>query len=121
MKATLLRTTEAERVTTDWGSLTWHAGRPQGNSTAMTVGMAVIKPGCGNPLHSHPNCSEVLVVLKGRISHVIEDGVEIEMGEGDTITLPATLPHKASNIGDEDAVLLIAFSSADRQMKLEEG
>ena len=121
MKATLLRTTEAERIAADWGGLTWHAGRPQGNSTEMTVGMATIKPGCGNPLHSHPNCSEVLVVMRGRIAHVIEDGKEVEMGEGDTITLPATLPHKARNIGDEDAVLLIAFSSANRQMKLEEG
>ena len=118
-KATLLRAHETESLSDEWGSLTWHAGRKLGNSTDMTIGKAVIKPGCENPLHSHPNCSEVLVVLQGRIAHVIEDGEEVEMGEGDSISLPQALPHKARNIGDEDAVLYIAFSSADRQMKLE--
>jgi quercetin dioxygenase-like cupin family protein len=120
MNTTLLRSAEADKVSADWGSLTWYAGRPLGNSTDMTVGVATIKPGCGNPLHSHPNCSEVLVVMKGTITHLIEDGKEVKMNEGDTISVPATLPHKATNTGEEDAVLFISFSSADRQMKLEE-
>ena len=117
--ATILRASETETMSADWCSLTWHAGRTLGNSVDMTVGIAVIKAGCENPLHSHPNCSEVLVVMQGRITHVIEGGKEVEMGKGDAITLPATLPHKARNIGEEDAVMFIAFSSADRQMQLE--
>ena len=119
-ESSLLRSAGADRISADWGSLTWYAGRPLGNSTEMTVGVAIIKPGCGNPLHSHPNCSEVLVVMQGSITHVIEDGKQVEMGERDTIVIPATLPHKETNTGNEDAVLLISFSSADGQMKLEE-
>lgn len=83
----------------------------------MTLGKCVIKPGCENPLHSHPNCSEILVVLQGTIMHLIEDGREKQLQEGDVITLPVNLPHKARNTGNVDAVLLIAFSSADRQTK----
>ena len=119
-RAIVLRRAEADTVEAAWGSLHWHAGRPQGNSTEMTVGVAIIKAGCANPLHSHPNCSEVLVVLEGRSTHAIENGEEVEMDQGDTITIPATLPHQARNIGAVDAVLLITFSSADRQMVLEE-
>jgi quercetin dioxygenase-like cupin family protein len=50
---------------------------------------------------------------------VIENGNEVEMTVGDTISLPAGLPHKARNIGAEDAILSISFDSADRQTKLE--
>ena len=116
-KTVVLRAADCERVESDWGTLTWYASGKAGNSDAMTLGTCVIKPGQANPKHSHPNCSEVLVVQQGRVSHLIEDGQEVELGPGDTITVPPHLPHCARNISDQDAVLLIAFSSADRQAK----
>ena len=53
-----------------------------------TIGQPLIGSGCENPLHSHPNCSEILVVVQGRIAHLIENGNEVEMTVGDTISLP---------------------------------
>ena len=114
-KATILKADECEVLTTEWGTLTWFASAKLQNSREMTVGRCIIKPGCENPLHSHPNCSEILVVAHGTIMHTIEDGEEVEMKPGDTITLPPNLLHKARNASDEEAVLFIAFSSADRQ------
>ena len=116
-KAIVLRADQCESVRADWGELTWFASGKLGNSDEMTIGRCVIRPGQANPPHSHPNCSEVLVVMQGRIAHLIEEGREVEMGVGDTITVPPDLPHQARNIGDGDAVLSIAFSSADRQTK----
>lgn len=115
----VIQESENERVTDSWGSLTWFASGKLGNSDGMTIGQAVIKPGCENPAHSHPNCTEVLVVLKGRIAHVIENGNEVEMIVGDAITLPRGMPHRARNLGEEDAILSISFDSADRQTTLE--
>ena len=99
----------------EWGELTWFANRETGNSTEMTVGRCTLKPGQGNPRHYHPNCSEILVVIKGRISHTSGPDEETEMAEGDAVTIPANVWHCAKNIGTEEAVLFIAFSSADRQ------
>ena len=113
--AIVRRSSESETVNADWGTLTWWASGRLGNSREITVGRCLIKPGCANPPHRHPNCAEILVVQQGRIAHRIEDGREVEMGPGDTITLPSGLVHNARNIGDGDAVLLIAFTSADRQ------
>ncbi len=81
----------------------------------MTVGKCVLKPGQENPLHRHPNCSEMLVVLQGTIEHVIEEGREVRMGPGDCINLPVNLPHRARNVGSDDALLMISFSSAYRE------
>ncbi len=116
-KATILKADQCESVATEWGGLTWYASGKLGNSEDMTVGKCVLKPGMGNPVHSHPNCSEVLVVMEGTVMHAIEDGQEVQLNVGDAITLPPDLPHKARNVSDVDAVLFIAFSSADRQTK----
>ena len=36
------------------------------------------------------------------------------MNPGDTISIPAGVIHNATNIGDEEAIMVISFSSADR-------
>jgi quercetin dioxygenase-like cupin family protein len=97
-----------------WGYLTWYVSGALGNSDTMTIGQAVINPGQENPPHYHPNCDEVLHVLKGRILQTVGDKA-VEMNEGDTVSIPTGIRHQARNIGDEDAVLAISFSSADRQ------
>jgi quercetin dioxygenase-like cupin family protein len=116
-KAIIRRAGECKVVTEAWGGLTWYANAAQGNSDHMTVGKCIIKPGKQNPLHSHPNCDEVLVVQQGTIMHSIENGQEVKLGPGDVITLPAGLPHNARNISEVDAILAIAFSSAERETK----
>ncbi|MCY3762287.1 MAG: cupin domain-containing protein [Gemmatimonadetes bacterium] len=117
----VLRTNECEVVDLDWGELRWHASGSLGNSGEMTLGTARLKPGQANPRHYHPNCSEVLVVVSGGISHTLDAGETAELGPGDTVTIPEGVPHKARNLSEtEEAVLFIAFSSADRQTVMEE-
>lgn len=114
-KIVLLPAENSDNLAFDWGRLTWFASRPLGNSEEMTIGRCVLKPGEKNPRHYHPNCSEILVVIQGRIRHTTAGDTETEMGEGDTVTVPANTWHSATNIGEGEAVLFIAFSSADRQ------
>ena len=99
----------------EWGSLTWFANRELGNSTEMTIGRCVLMPGQSNPRHYHPNCTEILVVVQGQIRHTISEGVEAELKEGDTVTISPNIWHRATNIGQKEAVLFIAFSSGDRK------
>lgn len=116
-KAIVLRSHQCDIVQADWGNLTWYANAKLGNSQDMTIGRCLIRPGHENPLHSHPNCSEILVVMQGIVKHRIEDGREVELNPGDVITVPPDLPHNAVNVSDEDALLFIAFSSANRETK----
>ncbi len=104
---------EVEVLPQPWGKLQWFASRPLGNSTTMTVGQATISPGKENPPHWHPNCDEVLHVVRGHIMHRVGDK-EYEMRAGDTVVIPEGTVHNARNIGSEDAVLIVSFNSADR-------
>ena len=103
------------KMEAQWGALTWNASAELGNTKELTVGQCLLHPGQKNPPHCHPNCEEVLVVMQGTISHTIEDGKEVTLQEGDTITIPEGIPHQACNIGEGDAILFIAFSSANRE------
>lgn len=112
------RDTQAARHQAEWGDLTWWANRAQGNSTTMTVGRCRLKPCQGNPRHRHPNCNEILVVMRGRIAHTgAGGGKELELGPGDSVSIPQGIPHSARNIGDTEAELYIVFDSADRQVE----
>jgi quercetin dioxygenase-like cupin family protein len=114
-EAVVTRSSDNKVVEFPWGQLTWHASGELGNSDTLTVGHAIVRPGEQNPRHYHPNCDEVLHVLKGRILHSMGDRT-VEMVEGDTVSIPTGELHNARNIGSEDAVLAISFSSADRKV-----
>lgn len=98
-----------------WGRLEWMVAGGLGNSDTLTVGKCFIDPGQQNPPHLHPNCDEVLHVLRGTIIHRVDDDY-LEMGPGDTISIPTGRVHNARNTGAEQAEFLIAFSTAERQV-----
>ena len=80
----------------------------------MTVGRSEIYPGKENVPHYHPNCDEVLHVIQGTIEHFCDDDL-MRMGPGDTISIPTGAVHHARNVGEDVAVLVIAYSSAMRE------
>jgi quercetin dioxygenase-like cupin family protein len=113
--AVVTRAADRQVLEQTWGRITWYASGPLGNSATMTVGEAVIRPGQENPRHYHPNCDEILHVVRGRILHSMGTQ-QVEMTVGDTVSIPTGVRHNARNIGMEDAVLAISFSSAHREV-----
>ena len=110
---------EERRDDFEWGTLRWYASRELSGTPGLTVGRCAIRPGMANPRHSHPDCDEVLHLLAGELDHSLGDAVH-RLRPGDTITIPSGVPHNASNVGDVEAVMVIAFSSGDRTFRPEE-
>ncbi|GAA1566344.1 MULTISPECIES: cupin domain-containing protein [Kribbella] len=111
------RVTAADAVTVEeqpWGRLEWMVSAALGNSSTMTVGRCYIRPGEQNPRHYHPNCDEVLHVLQGTIEHTVDDD-KVRMGPGDTISIPTGALHNARNVGEDEAVFVICFSTPNRE------
>lgn len=106
------------RIEESWGSLIWLAGKQMGNMDGLTLGRVVIRRGMSNPRHSHPNCGEVLYLLSGRLDHTIGDD-RVIMEPGDTLVVPAGVPHNATSIGETDADMMVAYDSGDRQFRPE--
>ncbi|MEX0887752.1 MAG: cupin domain-containing protein [Phycisphaeraceae bacterium] len=112
------RDVEAKRVETSWGVMRWVAGGEVGNAEGLTLGRVRIKAGQCNPRHCHRKCEEVLYLLKGRLEHTVGDE-RYALEAGDAITVPAGVFHNATVVGDEDAEMIVAFSSAERDFVLE--
>ena len=106
---------QTQQLSFDWGELTWFASQTLGNQSDITMGRCVIKPGAENPLHYHPNCSEVLVVAQGTIEHTAPGGKVAVLHAGDVASIPPNVVHHARNIGHVEAIVWISFSSANRE------
>lgn len=109
----LRRRSEHILVDMPWGRLEWYASAEIGNSETMTVGKCHIDVGQQNGRHYHPNCDEILTVLRGEIIHSWNDE-EQRMSAGDVISIPQGVVHNARNVGNVAAELAICFSSAHR-------
>ena len=115
MNARVVRKEDVPSQETDWGGLQWLVSAANGASARMTFGRVTLRPGKANPMHSHPNCEEILFVVSGRIEHSLPEGGTAQLGAGDCIVLPEGAPHRARNVGSEEAVVVVAFSSAERE------
>ena len=98
----------------EWGQIEWLVSGVLGNSRAMTFGRVTIQRGKSNPRHRHPNCDEVLYLIQGRLEHTLGDE-KVTLEPGDTISIPIGVAHNARSLGPEDAVMVVAYSNADRQ------
>ncbi len=86
-----------------------------GTSDNLTLGRVTFKPGESNPGHHHPNCEEILFVVSGTIEHTLPEGGTTLLEPGDCVVLPTGNKHFAKNVGDDEAVVIVAFSAGDRQ------
>lgn len=110
--------TESDRIQEGWGSLRLLADKDTLNSDKLTLARVIIERGHSNPRHSHPDCYELLHLLRGRLEYVIaEDHVILE--PGDTIAIPAGVPHYGIALGDEDAEMIVAYSAGERSFQPE--
>jgi len=114
----LIHPDDAETHDFDWGQINWLASGGRGNAQQMTFGRVIIKAGCSNPMHWHPECEEILYLLSGKLAHDIGDKT-YEMFPGDSIVIPPDTEHCARSIGDEDAVMLVVYPTPQREVRNE--
>lgn len=94
----------------EWGTMEWVA---QGEALGVSLAKMNILPGKVSPADRHDNCNEVLHVLSGAVEqrvgeewHMLSEGQSIEVFAGDI--------HQTKNVGADDALVMIAYSSGER-------
>jgi quercetin dioxygenase-like cupin family protein len=114
IEAFVSRAQAGDRVPTSWGELNWKFTGKTTPGAQMTFGTCLIKPGERNPLHSHPNCEELLYIVSGSCEHRLGEETVL-LAAGDVIRIPRNVPHWARALGDEPVLALIVFSTPERQ------
>lgn len=109
------RADDADRVEFDWGHILWLDSVELTGGEGLTVGRVTIERGESNAEHYHPNCNEALYLLSGRLRHSL-GGEETVLEPGDLLHIPQGEPHAAESIGTADAVAVIAYDTAEREV-----
>jgi len=118
-KIAVMRKGEVPTESYGEASIHWLVNRAACGSRELTLGETTLPPGGRNPLHRHPNCEEAMYVLEGEIEHVVEGTPNLRLGAGEAICIPRNLRHQAINIGVGPARLLVAFSSPERETRVD--
>jgi quercetin dioxygenase-like cupin family protein len=69
----------------------------------------IAPPGMAIPMHVHRDDHETMVVQRGRIVCRVGEKM-MRVGPGDTIHMPAGIPHGWSTDGDDEVELLVIFT-----------
>lgn len=101
-------------VATSWGGVSWLINGEKTDGAEQTFGVVTIEPGHSNPLHLHPNCEEILYVVSGTCEHRLGEAT-IQLSPGMAICVPRGTPHCARTTSPERLVVVVSFSSPDRQ------
>jgi len=79
----------------------------------LSLARMTVAPGVTSPAHRHPDCSEAVHVLSGRIEQRRgSDWLPLEPGE--TVLIPRGALHQTRNVGSEVAELMVAYSNGAR-------
>lgn len=91
-------------------------------STPVRIGIQTSEPGYVAPMHSHPYL-EVLHILDGVAEAWMEGGEDrkVTLHKGDTIALPANVPHTFRVVGNETLRLLGTHASPHRIVNYKDG
>jgi quercetin dioxygenase-like cupin family protein len=94
-------------------SLRWLMEDAITEDAGLSLARMTVDPGVTSEAHRHPNCTETIHVLSGRVEQ--RRGNDwIELDTGDTILIREGETHQTRNIGTEIADLVLAYSSGSR-------
>ncbi len=98
---------------TPWGSMEWLVDAGLQPGARVSLARMVVLAGCVSERHRHPNCDEAVYVISGRIEQQVGPSLTT-LGPGDGIHIPAGAAHCSRALGDQDAVLIVAYSAGER-------
>ena len=109
----LKKLADAERV--EFGPLAFYHPLVADGDTPVRTGIQTSAPGYVAPMHWYPYV-EILFIIEGEMEAGLEGGEEdpVRLGPGDSVALPANVPHSFRTVGDQTTRLLGIHSSLDR-------
>ena len=105
---------DVETQVFDWGTLKWLSEPRVTDARNLAAGVVILESGRGHTRHNHPGVEEVLYVISGTGSQMVEDAegrpVRQTVTAGDLVQIPADVYHETINIGWEPLRILAVYA-----------
>lgn len=105
-----------------WGRLALTVAPEVNGAQRFSGGVVDLPPGQGHSRHNHPGAEEIIFVISGRGTQMVEDpdGTPevVEVGPGCTVYVPESRFHSTLNTGSEPMQLFVVYSPAGPELVL---
>jgi oxalate decarboxylase/phosphoglucose isomerase-like protein (cupin superfamily) len=108
---------DVETLAFDWGRLQWLSEPKVTGADKFLLGVVTVEPGKGHLRHNHPDMEEILYVIEGEGTQMVDIGGEQRrrVVAGDLIHLPAGVFHETVNTGDNTLRFLVVFGPTGQE------
>ncbi|NVI89738.1 cupin domain-containing protein [Actinomadura sp. BRA 177] len=103
----------------DWGSIKWFVTPSSVEGASSTLGEVIVNPGKGHARHNHPNAEEIIYVISGEATQMVDDGEPFPIGEGDAVHIPKGVWHSTYNTTWRPLRLIVTYTPGGEEKALE--
>jgi oxalate decarboxylase/phosphoglucose isomerase-like protein (cupin superfamily) len=107
---------DVETLEFDWGRISITVSPRASGAKLFSAGIVHLAPGGGHARHNHPGAEEIIHVIAGRGTQMVENArgepVTSEVGPGTSIFVPESRFHSTLNTGSEPMTLYVVYSPA---------
>lgn len=106
-----VQTDDVETLAFDWGKLQWLSEPKVTGAEKFVLAVVTIEPGKGHLRHNHPDMEEILYVIEGEGTQMVDINGEHrrKVRAGDLIHLPPGVFHETVNTGNTTLRFLVVF------------
>lgn len=115
----LLNPGDVTTMTFDWGSIKWFVTPSTVPGAGSTLGEVIVNPGKGHARHNHPNAEEVIYVISGEATQMVDDGDPFLIREGDAVHIPKGAWHSTYNTTWRPLRLIVTYTPGGEEKALE--
>ncbi|MGW5415007.1 cupin domain-containing protein [Actinomadura geliboluensis] len=103
----------------DWGSIKWFVTPSGVEGAGSTLGEVIVNPGKGHARHNHPGAEEVIYVISGEATQMVDDGEPFPIREGDAVHIPKGVWHSTYNTTWRPLRLIVTYTPGGEEKALE--
>ncbi|AFP37109.1 cupin domain-containing protein [Mycolicibacterium smegmatis] len=81
-----------------------------GQPTTLTVQSLLLQPGAGSGWHAHPGPEHSVVNSGSVVLRTAPGCAPVTYGTGQSVFIPAGVPHEVSNQGSEEAEVVVTYT-----------
>ncbi|GAA2352718.1 cupin domain-containing protein [Nonomuraea africana] len=115
----LVSPSQVPTMTFDWGSIKWFVTPSAIPGAGSTLGEVIVNPGRGHARHNHPKAEEIIYVISGEATQMVDDGEPFPIREGDTVHIPAGAFHSTFNTTWRPLRLIVTYTPGGEEKALE--
>ncbi|WP_242891543.1 cupin domain-containing protein [Actinomadura litoris] len=115
----LLTPGDVATMTFDWGSIKWFVTPTGVPGASSTFGEVIVNPGEGHARHHHPGAEEIIYVVSGEATQMVDDGEPFTIREGDAVHIPKGAWHSTYNETWRPLRLIVTYTPGGEEKALE--